>query len=507
VASTAATVVEDVATDAYDAASAGAGMAYDAAGQAYDAAGQAYDAAVQGVEEAYDSAAQTAEEIYDDPAGAARTAVSWAADEARAGVDAAEDLADRAIDRLETDPSGAITYATTLINPMTPTVDIDSDASDGSVGTHYSYFGITGETTATTDAEGNTTYHAGMGTVLPDSWDAPKANVDVVLDQDNEFKSVDASGNITVPIEGVDVGLDGKLHVAQADDGRIDASGEYTVSGTVDGVTLGSGQHFKVAENEDGGFDARVGMHEVVSAGVAIPGTDEAPGTLGIPNIIDGKVRIDEDVDLSVSGSGQVTAGVHVSDTGTLSVLGEDVAEIKGEAGVHYTTGPDGERVIVDGGLSGQIGNEDLGTASASTNVRYELGTDADGNDVDRVTVTDTSTIDPAGDDPAMTTTRTHVIDDATGLDPALVTGADEPHSMGVEIPEAEHAMGVEVPDDLAQALADPAPVVADPEPLAMPDVELGELAGDELASAAGDSLEQALDSFDDAYSDDLSQP
>jgi hypothetical protein len=513
-ASGASTVLGDIADDAYDAASAASGMVA-------KGAESAYDSAVQGVEEAYDAASQTAQEIYDDPAGAARSAVSWAADEARAGVDAAEDLADRAIDRLETDPEGAITYATTLVNPFTPTVDIDSDASDGTTGVHYSYYGVTGETTQTTDDAGNTTYHAGMGTVLPFD-DAPKGSIDLSLDQDNNFNSLDASGNITVPIEGVEVGLDGKLHVAQADDGRLSASGEYTVTADVEGVDMGGGQHFNVAEREDGGFDARVGTHQVVDASLDLPGTDEVPGTLGVPSLAGLKGRVDEDVDLSVSGSGQVTAGVHMSDTITASVLGEDVAEVKYEGGVHYTTGPDGERVIVDGGVSGQIGNEDLGTAGVSTYVKYELGSDAQGNDVDRVTVTDTATIDPAGDAPAETTVRTHVYDDATGIDPALVTGGDEVDvaggiggAPGLEA-EVVDDLGVDIPITApppAAATTAPEPLVMEETaPLEMPTVELGDLVGDELATAAGDSLEQALDSFDDALAPepeetDLSQP
>lgn len=337
-------------------------------------------------------------------------------------LEAIEQFADKAQADFEADPIG---FTAQVLGA--PKIDIDLDDSDGrmSVKVDGVLSGLSGEWDEAkgTTAEG----HAGM-----DWGAAPLLKGKVAVDADGDLKEISTAAKLTVPVEGVLVSAEETSSLVVTDEG-YKASMSVMGGANVDGVDIKGGTHVGYEDQGDHGYKVNFGPDASVGMGTG----SLAPGM----DIAEGELKVSTDFSFGET-DGQTTIGVRETQTASGKVFGQTVASVQSSESVQYTTGPQGEELIVSGSVEGTVGSGPL-TATGKATATWETGTDAGGNDIDRVTFTDSGTATA----PLVGTAEggdTVTFDDATGV-------IDE-----VDVVELLDEASLEVVDELPFELQQP---------------------------------------------------
>jgi hypothetical protein len=285
-----------------------------------------------------------------------------------AAATAAEEYAAGVAQRAEDDPLGlagdVISTAGSVINPMMPQVEVDTSdgvavkmsnlLSEAGVGVHADGH-VTGDMSATAGPLGGIDGH-------------------VLTDADGNITK--ASGEFKASID--EVGVEGKAAYEDTVDG-FKASGEYGVHAPIEGVPIATEFRAGYEDLGDHGYKMTGGMSGGLYA-------EEAGGW------VEGTAMAGFDVDYSTI-DGQQTVGLRENIELGAEIAGQDLGEAKLERGIAYTTGPDGDRIITHEQGSVRVGTEET---NVSGNIRneHEFGTDAQGNEVDRTTVSTSASAD-----------------------------------------------------------------------------------------------------------------
>lgn len=370
--------------------------------------------ALTAVFDAFDAASDAAGDVFDDVVeGVAGTAA---------------DMAAKVEADFEADPVGFVTSAMGV-----PKVDIDLDDGDGhmSVKIEGALTSLKGDWD---DAKGA----SAEGQAGIDWGAAPLLKGKVAVDADGELQELSTAAKLTIPIDGVMVSAEEATSYVKTDDGfKLNYSA--MAGAKVDGIDLKGGTHAGYEDKGEHGYRVNVGPD--VSAGVGIgevaPGMDAA------------EVEAKSSADFSFGEvDGQTTVGLQRTDTAVGKVAGQTVASVQQTQSVAYTTGPLGEELILGESLEGTLA---VGGASATGKVggTWELGTDAEGDDVNRVTFSDEGKLVAPGFDPVTggdsvtfdLRDEPVVADDVVAFD--MLTPDYRP-----EVVEPEHQPQVVQPDD-----------------------------------------------------------
>jgi hypothetical protein len=233
---------------------------------------------------------------------------------------------------------------------------------------------------------------------------APLIKGKAVVDADGDVQELSETVKLTVPVEGILVSAEESgSYVRTADGFKLTASGMGGAN--VDGVDLKAGSHVGIEDKGEHGF--RVNAGPDVSAGMGegtvLPGMD----------LVEGELKSSADFSYGEE-DGQTTIGVQRTDTASGKVMGQTVAQVQNTSGVSYSTGPQGETVTLTERVDGTVGWGDT-TASGSVGAAWQVGTDAQGGDIDRLTLTDEGKVSVHGFEP-VTGGDQVVIDNATGI-------------------------------------------------------------------------------------------
>ena len=386
------------ATETVGAYAAGYGeQVSEAVGVAEQTLGGYAESAAQTLGGYVDEASQTLGEYASGAAEALSPVVDAAQEYAEAQVkvigDAASKYADQAAKDFEADPVGFVAQLAGA-----PKIDIDLDDSDGNISIKYD--GTIAKLDAKYDGEGTSV----DGKLGADFGGAPLLEGKVATDADGNLTELSTHAKVTVPIEGVLATAESEFSYKKTEDG-FKVGYKNSAGAEVDGVDLSLGTHASYDDHGERGYTVTAGPHGSASIGAE----ELLPGL----NLVDAEATTS--IDLSYGTlDGQSTTGVHQTSKLEGKVLGETIISGQIDQGVAYTTGPNGEQIIVDQKFSGEAGTDYTGKLSGSTGAQWNLGTDAQGNDVDRVTITNEATATMPGQAP-VTYSSTTVHEDATG--------------------------------------------------------------------------------------------
>lgn len=313
-------------------------------------------------------------------------------------LDAIDAFADKAVADFEADPIGFTASALGA-----PRVDIDLDDSDGRMGVKVDGL-LTSLQADWDDAKGASVQgQAGM-----DWGAAPLLKGKVAVDADGDLQEISTAAKLTIPVDGVLVSAEEATSLIATDDG-FKASMSTMAGANIDGIDLKGGTHIGYEDMGDRGFKANFGPD--VSAGM---GTGNlAPGM----DIAEGELKSSTDFSFG-EVDGQATIGLQQTDTASAKVFGQTVASVQGVQSAAFTSGPKGNELIFGESVEGTIGAGPA-MATGKAGATWEVGTDGDGNDIDRVTLTDSG----KATFPGMGTTEgadSVSFDDATGVPGAL---------------------------------------------------------------------------------------
>lgn len=294
-------------------------------------------------------------------------------------LDALDKAADKVAADFDADPVG---YTASLLGA--PKIDIDLDDGDGHMSVKVEGL-LTSFKGDWDDAKGATVEgQAGM------DWGAmPLLKGKAAVDADGDLQEVSTAAKLTIPVDGVLVSAEEASSFVRTEDG-FKASMSTMAGANIEGIDLKAGTHVGYEDLGEHGYKANFGPD--VSAGI---GTGKvAPGL----DIVEGELKSSTDFSFG-EVDGQTTVGVQRTDTLAGKVFGQTVASVQSSEGVAYTTGPQGERLIFNESMEGTLG---AGSAMATGKVggTWEVGTDGQGNEVDRVTLSDSGKVTLPGMDP-----------------------------------------------------------------------------------------------------------
>lgn len=343
---------------------------------------------------------------------------------AQAG-DVATEFAHNAETQFTNDPVEFVARATGA-----PHVDYDADSSDGTLGLHVD--SVYGKINADWKDGQGSQVHSKLGA---DWGRAPYLATDMVTDDNGEITKLTGTGKLTVPLEGFDVKAEASGGYEKTADGYNATFSESAGVAPEHGPEVMVGLHGGVQDHGEHGYTVTAGPHGSIGKGKGpIEGFDLAEGGLK------------SSTDLTYGErDGQTTMGVSQTTGAEFKVMGQTVAQAQNTVGVEHTEGPQGERTSVYDTASGTIGNQNYGgTESASKQVKYTYGTDAQGNEVSQVsTTTQVTETDSKGN-------QTQIVNETDTYD-APVPDIEQPAvtlpdaSAPVTLPEAS-----ELPNDMA---------------------------------------------------------
>ena len=282
--------------------------------------------------------------------------------------DVVSDYAEKAAKEAIDDPLGFVAKVTGA-----PEVSIDTDDSDGNLSFKYKSI-LTDIDAKWEDGKGSSVSAQAGADLGP----APLFKGKVATDAEGEVTELGVTAKATIPIEGVLASGEASTGYVKTDDG-FKANYSYSAGAEVDGINLKGGTHGSYEDHGDRGYNITVGPHGSagVGAGKIAEGFDVAEGEAKVSN------------DLSFGElDGQTTYGAKNTTELEGKVMGQSLANAKVETGVAYTTGPNGEQVIVDQRYSGQIGTDSTASAAGSTGTKWTVGVDGEGNEIDQVVST-----------------------------------------------------------------------------------------------------------------------
>jgi hypothetical protein len=320
---------------------------------------------------------ESAEQAASADPGTTSSAWGSAVDTIGGWVDSAEakasEFAQNAQTQFEADPVG---FVGTLGGA--PIVTYDDDSSDGTLAFHVK--GAVGNIDADWKDGVGSQVHAQAGM---DWGSAPYLKTDLVTDDQGEITQATGTAKVTIPLGDDAAKADWAGGYQKTADG-YNVTYAQNVGASVDGIEMMGGVHGGYQDHGEHGYNVTAGPQVSVGTGKAAiaPGFDIAEGGFKTSG------------DLSYGEQdGQSTVGA--SDTTTLEgkVFGQTVVQANNQMGVQYTDGPQGEQVIVSDTLSGTVGTQTTGQVSGSTGAAFVTGTDAAGQDVDQLRVTDQGTI------------------------------------------------------------------------------------------------------------------
>ncbi|BBY15194.1 hypothetical protein [Mycolicibacterium litorale] len=280
-------------------------------------------------------------DVFDAVAEGAQAAYATAAEAVDATYDAAEQYVDDLAHRAEADPIGLAADLAESAYSMVPHVDVDVDENGAF------------DTTFSAGPFGSVKAHAGN-------------------DDEGHFG---LTADVKVGLDEAGISWEGRY--SETDDG-FRVQGQYGAQAVIDGVPVGVEYRAGYEDLGDHGFKATAGTSSGLSADI-----DDA---------VEGSVMSGNDVDFSLV-DGQSTIGIRHSTEASIEVDGDEVVDVASEQGVAYTWGPDGERIILHDEVSGTLGDE-ADHVSGTARIAYEYGTDADGNEVERWTASETVAVE-----------------------------------------------------------------------------------------------------------------